>query len=259
MVPILTKRRKDWRPGEGGSWASAKSRDARRLLTIAAFPAANRPGPPRFAHRPCTIDFSNQVNWISWGVVADEVIYSQPVYHRCRVYDKGVKAVESLQQSSMADHAQPHPTDPGPPQPPTDRQFRPRFPAGLRETATCRFSTFSAAIRRLRIALHTSGSLMEWLDARHGEYVDRLAQLAGEGRIEILGGPFYEPILAMIPAGTASAKSAATAAGCKTAWARPSAACGFPSGSGNRRWPATWPTPASNTPFLTIFTSRWPA
>ena len=52
----------------------------------------------------------------------------------------------------------------------------------------------------LRIALHTSGSLMEWLVARHGEYVDRLAQLAGEGRIEVLGGPFYEPILAMIPA-----------------------------------------------------------
>ena len=53
----------------------------------------------------------------------------------------------------------------------------------------------------LRIALHTSGSLMEWLVARHGEYVDRLAQLAGEGRIEVLGGAFYEPILAMIPSG----------------------------------------------------------
>ena len=52
----------------------------------------------------------------------------------------------------------------------------------------------------LRVALHTSGSLMEWLDRRHPEYVDRLAQLAGQGRIEILGGPFYEPILAMIPA-----------------------------------------------------------
>ena len=51
----------------------------------------------------------------------------------------------------------------------------------------------------LRIALHVSGSLMEWLDAAHPEYVDRLAQLAGRGRIEILGGAFYEPILAMIP------------------------------------------------------------
>ena len=52
----------------------------------------------------------------------------------------------------------------------------------------------------LQIALHTSGSLMEWLDIHHGDYVDRLAQLAEQGRIEVLGGPFYEPILAMIPA-----------------------------------------------------------
>src|SRR5262245_39576463 len=29
----------------------------------------------------------------------------------------------------------------------------------------------------LKIGLHTSGSLMEWLDARHPEYVDRLGGL----------------------------------------------------------------------------------
>jgi hypothetical protein len=52
---------------------------------------------------------------------------------------------------------------------------------------------------KLRIALHTSGSLMEWLEANHPEYVDRLAGLVASGRIEILGGPFYEPILTMIP------------------------------------------------------------
>ena len=51
----------------------------------------------------------------------------------------------------------------------------------------------------LRIALHTSGSLMEWLDAVHPEYVDRLAEMAAKGRIEIIGGAFFEPILAMIP------------------------------------------------------------
>ncbi|MAT73034.1 MAG: alpha-amylase [Planctomycetaceae bacterium] len=51
----------------------------------------------------------------------------------------------------------------------------------------------------LRIALHTSGSLMEWLDAAHPEYVDRLAGLVAEGRLEIVGGPYYEPILPMIP------------------------------------------------------------
>ncbi|MEE8452005.1 MAG: alpha-amylase, partial [Thermoguttaceae bacterium] len=51
----------------------------------------------------------------------------------------------------------------------------------------------------LKIALHTSGSLIEWLDWHRPEYVDRLAELTAEGRIEIIGGAFFEPILAMIP------------------------------------------------------------
>ena len=51
----------------------------------------------------------------------------------------------------------------------------------------------------LRISLHTSGPLIEWLHERHGEYLDRLARLVTSGRIEIIGGPFYEPILTMIP------------------------------------------------------------
>lgn len=51
----------------------------------------------------------------------------------------------------------------------------------------------------LRIALHTSGSLMEWLDANHAEYVDRLGDLVAKGRIEIVGGAYFEPILTMIP------------------------------------------------------------
>jgi len=40
---------------------------------------------------------------------------------------------------------------------------------------------------------------MEWLDANHPEYVDRLAGLVATGRIEIVGGAYFEPILAMIP------------------------------------------------------------
>jgi alpha-amylase len=51
----------------------------------------------------------------------------------------------------------------------------------------------------LRISLHTSGPLMEWLDAEHPEYLDRLASLVAAGRVEIIGGAFYEPILTMIP------------------------------------------------------------
>jgi alpha-amylase len=51
----------------------------------------------------------------------------------------------------------------------------------------------------LPISLHTSGPLMEWIDEHQPQYVDRLARLVAAGRIEIIGGPFYEPILTMIP------------------------------------------------------------
>jgi 4-alpha-glucanotransferase len=49
------------------------------------------------------------------------------------------------------------------------------------------------------VALHTSGSLLEWILEKHPEYVDRLRLLAGRGQLEIIGGAFYEPILAAIP------------------------------------------------------------
>jgi len=51
----------------------------------------------------------------------------------------------------------------------------------------------------LKIGLHTSGPLVEWLDAHHGDYLDRVARLTAAGRIEIIGGAFYEAILSMIP------------------------------------------------------------
>ncbi len=51
----------------------------------------------------------------------------------------------------------------------------------------------------LKLALHTSGPLMMWLADLHPEYINRLKGLVAAGRIEIVGGPFYEPILTMIP------------------------------------------------------------
>ena len=51
----------------------------------------------------------------------------------------------------------------------------------------------------LNLSLHTSGPLIEWLAERHPEYLDRLATLVAAGRVEIIGGAFYEPILTMIP------------------------------------------------------------
>ncbi len=49
------------------------------------------------------------------------------------------------------------------------------------------------------VSLHTSGCLMEWLVARKPEYIERLRRLVARGQVEIMGGGFYEPILAMIP------------------------------------------------------------
>ena len=51
----------------------------------------------------------------------------------------------------------------------------------------------------LAISLHTSGSLLEWLVERKPAYVDRVRTLVQAGRVEVLGGPFFEPILASIP------------------------------------------------------------
>ena len=49
------------------------------------------------------------------------------------------------------------------------------------------------------VSLHNSGSLLEWLANAHPEYIDLVRALTERGQIEILGGPFYEPILGGIP------------------------------------------------------------
>ena len=52
---------------------------------------------------------------------------------------------------------------------------------------------------QLNLSLHTSGPLMMWLVENHPEYVERIKALVAANRVEILGGPFYEPILPMLP------------------------------------------------------------
>jgi alpha-amylase len=49
------------------------------------------------------------------------------------------------------------------------------------------------------VSLHTSGSLLDWIAERHPEYIDRLRGFVERGQIEIIGGPYFEPILACIP------------------------------------------------------------
>jgi hypothetical protein len=51
----------------------------------------------------------------------------------------------------------------------------------------------------ISFALHTSGSLLEWLESHRPEYIDRLRGMVERGQTEIIGGAFYEPILSNIP------------------------------------------------------------
>ena len=51
----------------------------------------------------------------------------------------------------------------------------------------------------VRIGLHNSGCLLDWLIAQHPEYVTRLHALCERGQVEMLTGGYYEPILPMIP------------------------------------------------------------
>jgi alpha-amylase len=51
----------------------------------------------------------------------------------------------------------------------------------------------------LPITVHFSGSLLEWLERHRPEYIDRIRGYLAAGRLELLGGPFFEPILSAIP------------------------------------------------------------
>lgn len=52
---------------------------------------------------------------------------------------------------------------------------------------------------KIRVALHYTGPLLLWFEAHRPEYFARLRALIAAGQVEILGGGFYEPILASIP------------------------------------------------------------
>jgi alpha-amylase len=51
----------------------------------------------------------------------------------------------------------------------------------------------------VRLGLHYTGPLLEWIERAHPEYFDKLRGLSSSGQVEIVGGGFYEPILVTIP------------------------------------------------------------
>jgi len=52
---------------------------------------------------------------------------------------------------------------------------------------------------RIRVALHYSGPLLEWLRAERPEFLARVAALVQREQVEILGGGYFEPVLASLP------------------------------------------------------------
>src|SRR5439155_16412763 len=51
----------------------------------------------------------------------------------------------------------------------------------------------------VRMTVHCTGSLLEWLRAHARPTFDLLGEIVSSGRVELLTGGFYEPILAILP------------------------------------------------------------
>jgi alpha-amylase len=51
----------------------------------------------------------------------------------------------------------------------------------------------------VRVALHYTGPLLAWLIAERPDFVARLRALADRGQVELVGGGWYEPVLAALP------------------------------------------------------------
>ena len=51
----------------------------------------------------------------------------------------------------------------------------------------------------VRLSLHYTGPLLEWLRAERPDFIERLKGLVARDQVEILGGGYYEPVLASLP------------------------------------------------------------
>ncbi len=51
----------------------------------------------------------------------------------------------------------------------------------------------------VKVGIHLSGPVLEWLENKQPDYLDQLANLVKRNQIELIGGAFYEAILPIIP------------------------------------------------------------
>ncbi|RLD35276.1 MAG: 4-alpha-glucanotransferase [Bacteroidetes bacterium] len=55
------------------------------------------------------------------------------------------------------------------------------------------------AYPKIKASLHYSGILLEWFNEKHPEIISLLNEMVKRSQIELIGGPFYNPILSIIP------------------------------------------------------------
>ncbi|MGI6328139.1 MAG: alpha-amylase/4-alpha-glucanotransferase domain-containing protein [Dethiobacteria bacterium] len=64
------------------------------------------------------------------------------------------------------------------------------------------YAPFVEVLKRypsLKVVLHYSGSLLEWIEKNEPSFLISLNELVENGQVELMGGGFYEPILPVIP------------------------------------------------------------
>ncbi len=76
------------------------------------------------------------------------------------------------------------------------------FPSVFEQAYRQAYEPMVGALERhpaIRLALHYSGPLLDWLQEAHPDLIARIRALVARGQVEIMTGGYYEPILPIIP------------------------------------------------------------
>ena len=52
---------------------------------------------------------------------------------------------------------------------------------------------------RIKVGMHYSGPLLDWLKQNHADVIERLRALVAHRQVEMLSGGYYEPVLVALP------------------------------------------------------------
>ena len=72
----------------------------------------------------------------------------------------------------------------------------------IAEAYDAAYEPMVAALERhptVRVSLHYSGPLLEWLKSERPGFIERIGALVARDQVEILGGGYYEPVLVALP------------------------------------------------------------